>query len=50
MHSRSASNLLLFVYMIFVSGLAWQVLAGALKVWSSGKVDMIYVKVDRPNL
>ena len=35
--------------MIFVSSLAWQELAGALKGWS-GKAEMISVKVDRPNL
>ena len=35
--------------MIFVSSLAWQELVGALKGWS-GKVEMISVKVDRPNL
>ena len=36
-HSKQASNLLLLVYMIFASSLAWQELAGALKEWS-GKV------------
>ena len=47
--SKLTSNLLLFVYMIFVSSLEWQELAGALKEWSR-KVEMISVKVDRPNL
>ena len=53
MHSKSANNLLLFVYIIFVSSFAWQELTGVLNGWT-GKVEapplMISVKVDRPNL